>query len=346
MKPLIVFMLLGILICVTAKAQNQKPFSQTYNLKKNNITPNNVLGKSIVFEEGKEKTFDNLGVWETLADGSRVWRARICLKGAKGVGFAINELKMPKNARLYAYNPSRTFEIMPFVQADFDKKREQHKGLGITGVQGEELILEYNEPAQNNDFEAILSIKSFVCRFADFPMSAYENITDSIVWLNPIIKIERDHFRENLKLANEKQVAFGYGRPLKNVNLQTQGKWTNIPNKGRIWRLGIEIDFAESMMLSFTGNFPEGSYLHTYHPEKKYVSPPYDATILFENQLHLRSDNKIIIEYFEPLEQKDKSKLEILRFDIDPNYHWLGMLNQDCITPCSPNIVQTYSLLY
>ena len=343
-------------VAFSAGINNSQPYSEQYKLKKN-IPAEKIkfsdTEKATYLEElekkalnldrvkGKifrtKKNMTNSGKWETLQDGNKVWRLKVCAKGATGIGFNIQKLNIPDNARIYFYNADKSYQIGPFGQKDC----KQHiKYLDVSAVLGEEVIIEYNEPKQKlANFEPEMVIASIFYRFAPFPMSFFEESMN--IEQVRIEKIIADTLQELLiktimKAPDPGNINYTH---TPDIDIKKDGHWTDIPNKGRIWRMGIHIDFAHGMALEFEGNFPEGSNLYVYTPDKSFISPLYkygnDGELL---RMGTSENNKIIIEYFEPKKQLGKSKLLLKRIQIRPILSSNQRI-EDCTTPCSPNIV-------
>ncbi|WP_181369527.1 T9SS type A sorting domain-containing protein [Flavobacterium album] len=85
----------------------------------------------------------NSGTWHTLPDGGRIWRIRYRSAGAKTMNFLFSDFYMPKGATLYLYNNGRTDLLGAY---DAQQNNEQ-RVLGTWLVKGEDIWLEYYEPA-------------------------------------------------------------------------------------------------------------------------------------------------------------------------------------------------------
>ena len=137
-KQLIVFMLLGILLCVTAKAQNEKqelPYSFTHKVKgkvdieeltsdsekaylkfmeeKNpHYGINHYLGQYSSFS----RNMNNGEHWKDLPNGDRVWRMRLCTKYTKikGIGIHADTLEIPEGGKLFFYSNDRQHVAGPY----------------------------------------------------------------------------------------------------------------------------------------------------------------------------------------------------------------------------------------
>ncbi|MCB2156845.1 hypothetical protein KQI84_18355 [bacterium] len=84
------------------------------------------------------------GTWETLGDGSRLWRARIFSTDAQNLNIGFIPYFMPAGGELYIYSPDGKEIYGPFTAAD----NEKHRQLWTPIVDGEELVIEVNLPAK------------------------------------------------------------------------------------------------------------------------------------------------------------------------------------------------------
>lgn len=83
------------------------------------------------------------GDWETLADGTRVWRLRLVASGALALGVYFDDFALPAGARLFLYGADHSQLIGAFTSAN-----NHESGLFATQfIQGGEVTLEYEEPA-------------------------------------------------------------------------------------------------------------------------------------------------------------------------------------------------------
>ena len=114
---------------------------------------------------------DQYGLWETLPDGTAVWRLRIASPGAHSLNLGFTEYYMPPQGQMIIYNPQQEQVLGPFSPAD----NETHDQLWTPVFPGDELILEVQLPAVladqlelllsvvNHDFADFLSITSGAC---------------------------------------------------------------------------------------------------------------------------------------------------------------------------------------
>lgn len=88
-------------------------------------------------------TPENSGTSFTLADGTRVWRLGIRSAKAYSINVLFTEFELPEGAQLFLYNPDQTH-----ILGSFNYLNNSELGiLPVSPVQGDELIIEYQEPA-------------------------------------------------------------------------------------------------------------------------------------------------------------------------------------------------------
>ena len=96
---------------------------------------------------------ENSGIRYTLADGTKVWQCGIRSKNAYSINLLFSEYHLPKGAKLFIYNSSRTHKIGAFTEAN----NGVYNKLPTSPVYGDEVIVEYQEPA-NAEFEGKIAI--------------------------------------------------------------------------------------------------------------------------------------------------------------------------------------------
>ncbi|MCI7358802.1 MAG: hypothetical protein MSK40_14030, partial [Parabacteroides sp.] len=98
-------------------------------------------------------TPENAGVTYTLADGTRVWRLGIRSAGAVSLNLLFTEYELPEGASLFIYDPEQKQVKGGFTSQNNSERRI----LPVSPIYGEELIIEYQEPA-NSTFHGKLRI--------------------------------------------------------------------------------------------------------------------------------------------------------------------------------------------
>lgn len=98
-------------------------------------------------------TPENCGTWTTLKTGERVWRLGIKCPEALSINIAFAQFVIPEGAKLFLYNKTRDY-----VLGSFTSKNMQPDGqFGVDLVPGDEIVVEYNEPAKA-EFKGQLNI--------------------------------------------------------------------------------------------------------------------------------------------------------------------------------------------
>lgn len=106
---------------------------------------------------------DNSGISFTLPDGTKVWRLGIRSKGALSLNLLFSEYELPEGAQLFLYNPEQTQVLGAFNHLN----NSDLQLLPTSPVQGEELIIEYQEPA-HVQFRGRLTVGEVNHAYRDF----------------------------------------------------------------------------------------------------------------------------------------------------------------------------------
>lgn len=88
-------------------------------------------------------SIDNLGVWDTLQDGDRIWRLRIKSKDAYSLNVIFSVYELPEGAEVFIYNKDTT-EVLGAFTSD---NNSETNVLAVTPLSGDEIIIEYYEPS-------------------------------------------------------------------------------------------------------------------------------------------------------------------------------------------------------
>ncbi|WDF45612.1 T9SS type A sorting domain-containing protein [Chryseobacterium sp. KACC 21268] len=88
-------------------------------------------------------SLQNSGLWETLSNGDRIWRIRFSSKEAVTMNFILKDFFLPIGAKLFLYNNDKTDLLGAYTFTQNNKSRT----LGTWIVKGDDVILEYFEPA-------------------------------------------------------------------------------------------------------------------------------------------------------------------------------------------------------
>jgi len=90
---------------------------------------------------------NNSGTWETLSDGSRVWRLAVRSEDAVSINLAFKEFHMPKGATFFVYNVGKNT-----IYGAFTEQNNSEDGyFATTPTYGSTTILEYYEPVYSKN---------------------------------------------------------------------------------------------------------------------------------------------------------------------------------------------------
>lgn len=99
------------------------------------------------------------------------------------------------------------------------------------------------------------------------------------------------------------------------IDIHQHGKWTNLPNGGKLWQLQIQVDNAKGLMLEYAAfKLPKEATLHIYNPDQTQVLGAY-SSINNTNGGTFATDmirgEELILEYFQPADCQGKPDLKI-----------------------------------
>ena len=86
---------------------------------------------------------ENSGTWETLGDGSRLWRLRIASPGALSLSIGLSRFELPAGAALWIHDPEGAQVQGPYTAAN----RNAVGGLRTAMVLGDEAVVELQLPS-------------------------------------------------------------------------------------------------------------------------------------------------------------------------------------------------------
>jgi len=96
----------------------------------------------------------NHGTWETLSDGTSLWRLRILSAGALSLNLGFTRYQMPKGGRLTLYPPDASQVVGPFTSAD----NETHGQLWSPIILSDEIVIEVSLPTSKvSDLQLVLT---------------------------------------------------------------------------------------------------------------------------------------------------------------------------------------------
>lgn len=112
-------------------------------------------------------TLDSAGTWESLADGSRLWRLRISSPGALSLNLALARFDLPPGAAMWLHDEDGAQLRGPYTAWD----RKPDGGLWTPVVLGDELVVELLLPPGQSD-HTVLEISAVNHGYRGFGESA------------------------------------------------------------------------------------------------------------------------------------------------------------------------------
>ncbi len=179
---------------VAQKNENRIPFSFNLNEGAANIDLVQLPApdyKSLIESEKRESTgmykvamtvdaavnLNNGGGYTYLENGSIIWRKKISIDGAKGIGPYFDDFYLPEGVTLFAYDTKGNHLRGPYTKND----NNINNVFGISAIKGSELILELNI----NPKVDISTIKLNGYRFAAF-YKDFVSVSDGLYDNDPI----------------------------------------------------------------------------------------------------------------------------------------------------------------
>ena len=126
-----------------------------------------VSSKKTGYQFGEEVavdyTLDNSGTWDTLADGSRLWRLGIYSAGAYSLNLLFDSFHIPSSSNLFIYTGNKSYVMGSFTS----ENNNQWGNFATSLLPGDEIILEYYESAADKGL-GIISLSTVVHAYKDF----------------------------------------------------------------------------------------------------------------------------------------------------------------------------------
>ncbi|HET6243775.1 MAG: T9SS type A sorting domain-containing protein [Bacteroidetes bacterium] len=105
---------------------------------------------------------NNSGSWETLPDGSKIWRLQLTSIGSYSGFLIFDTFYLPTGSKLYAYSGDKKQILGAFTEIN----NKANKRFSIGPIVGESIIIEYNEPPNVNSTPE-LSLSAFIHSYKD-----------------------------------------------------------------------------------------------------------------------------------------------------------------------------------
>ncbi len=101
------------------------------------------------------KNINEIGQWDTLPNGDKLWRVMLKSAGAYSLNFTFSQYLLPEGAEVYVYSPDHKFKVGAFTSVN----NKEWGSLAVSPIPGDEIIIEYYEP-KNVEFCGLLTIGS------------------------------------------------------------------------------------------------------------------------------------------------------------------------------------------
>ena len=115
----------------------------------------------------------NSGEWLILPNGDRMWRLEINSKDAVTLSLTFSNYHLPDGAELFIYSDKEEFVLGALTSYN----NKVHNQLGTSPIPGDQIILEYFEPA-DVAFEGVLEIETVAHGYKDVFKIAKESGSD------------------------------------------------------------------------------------------------------------------------------------------------------------------------
>jgi len=95
------------------------------------------------YDQFVDHDIKDVGKWETLPNGDRIWRMSYVSEGAYSLNFMFQRFKIPEGAKLYVYSNDKKDLLRPFTHHN----NNPEEILGTWLVEGNHAWIEYYQPA-------------------------------------------------------------------------------------------------------------------------------------------------------------------------------------------------------
>ncbi len=141
---------------------------------------------------------------------------------------------------------------------------------------------------------------------------------------------------EDALVAKSQPMRFAKNR-LVNLSPANAGRWVNLANGDRIWKLGIECQNSFSVGLLFSVfSIPSGARMYIYSDNKnQHLGPFTDADNRQEDEILVTPPiygSRLIIEYYEPFAYRGQGNFHIQ--SVQHGYRDLRQLSGGEVSPC------------
>ena len=117
-------------------------------------------------------TTENMGVWQQLDDGSKIWRLKVHAPGALATYTRYDKFWLPEGGKFFVYSEDTEQSIGAVISEFIEGSREKPKVFTTALIYGENVVYEYYQPASVKE-PPVISISSidYAYRYVYSPYS-------------------------------------------------------------------------------------------------------------------------------------------------------------------------------
>jgi hypothetical protein len=117
-------------------------------LRDTEIPADESMLKNLRFAHGFEVNIspEEEGIWNTLPNGTKVWRLKIRSEGAYSISIIFNDFQLPQESRLFLYNEKTNHYLGGFTSSNNKKSGK----FAVSPVAGDEITIQYEVTSAEN----------------------------------------------------------------------------------------------------------------------------------------------------------------------------------------------------
>ena len=125
-------------------------------------------------------TPENSGVWQNLADGSKIWRLKVNAPGALSTNTRYGKFWLPDGAKFFVYSEDTRQSIGAIISEFLEERRGEPNEFATALVYGENVVYEYYQPVTVKEAPVILiSNIGYGYRYVNNPYESTKNFGDA-----------------------------------------------------------------------------------------------------------------------------------------------------------------------
>ena len=121
---------------------------------------------------GVHFTSENMGVWQDLDDGSKIWRLKVYVPGALGTNTYYDKFWLPEGGKFFIYSEVTKQTIGAIISEFIAGSKESPSEYANSLIYGDKLVYEYYQPASVKEYPIIsISRIDYAYRYVYNPYS-------------------------------------------------------------------------------------------------------------------------------------------------------------------------------